>query len=97
MIKTTKFGRRTQSVLIGTEPMMDKANVGDPLYRCMIGGHQSTPHIKAMSMVVDDLRSGHRSTKITSSAHISKLGEERQKRRSPAPILKDHTNPEADQ
>jgi hypothetical protein len=81
MIKTTQFERKTQSVPTSTKPVKDKVNVGDPPHRCMIGVHQSTPHIKVMPMVVADLRSGHRSTKITSSARI----------------LKDQTNPEADQ
>jgi hypothetical protein len=98
MIKITQFGGRMQSVTIGTEPVMDKANAGDPLYRCMIGGHRSTPHTLATLMVMADLRSGHWSIEITSPVRIPKheRERERQKRRSPAPISKDHTNPGAD-
>jgi hypothetical protein len=59
MIEITQFGRRTQSVPIDTEPVTDKANAGDPPYRCMIGGHKSTPHTPATIMVVADLRSSH--------------------------------------
>jgi hypothetical protein len=66
MIKTTQFERRMQSVPTGTEPVKDKVNAG------IIGVHQSTPQIKAMPMVVADLRSSHRSTKITSLVRISK-------------------------
>jgi hypothetical protein len=67
-----------QSVPIGTEPIMDQANAGDPSYRCMIGGHRSTPHTPGMLRVVADLRSGHRSIEVTPPVHISK--HERDKR-----------------
>jgi hypothetical protein len=74
MIEITQFERKTQSVLTGTEPVKRGVNAGDPPHRYMIGIYQSTPHIKAMLIVVADLRSGHRSSKITSLAHISKHG-----------------------
>jgi hypothetical protein len=67
-----------QSVPIGTEPVMDKVNAGDPPYQCMIGGHRPTPHTPATLRVVANLRSGHRSIEITPPAHISK--HERDKR-----------------
>jgi hypothetical protein len=72
MIKTTQFERRTQPVPTGTESVKDKVNDGDSPHRCIIGVHQSTPHVEAMLRVVADLRSGHQSTKITSPACISK-------------------------
>jgi hypothetical protein len=72
MIKTTQFGRRIQSVPIGTEPVMDQANAGDPSYRCMIGGHRPNPHTPAILRVVDDLRSGHKSIEVTPLVRISK-------------------------
>jgi hypothetical protein len=72
MIKITQFGRRMQSVPIGTEPVMDQANAGNPPYRCMIGGHRPTPHTPATLRVVADLRSGHRSIEVSPPAHISK-------------------------
>jgi hypothetical protein len=52
-----------QSVPIGTEPVMDQANAGDPSYRCMIGGHGPTLHTPAMLRVVADLRSDTRALK----------------------------------
>jgi hypothetical protein len=95
MIKIIQFGRRTQSVPIGTESMIDKANASDPPYRCTIGGRRSTPHTPTTLMMVGDLRSGHRSIEITFSNAYPKA-QERQKRRSSSPISKDHTNSGAD-
>jgi hypothetical protein len=72
MIKTTQFGRRMQSIPIGTEPVMDQANADDPPYRCMIGGHKPTPHTPATLLVVVNLRSCHHSIEVTPPMHISK-------------------------
>jgi hypothetical protein len=74
MIGITQFKRRAQSVPTGTEPVKGGVNAGDPPHQCMIRIYQSTSHVKAMPMVVADLRSGHQSNKITSLAHISKHG-----------------------
>jgi hypothetical protein len=73
VIKTTQFGRRMQSIPIGTEPVMDQANADNPPYRCMIGGHKLTHHTPTTPRVV-----GHRSIEVTPPAHISK--HERDKR-----------------
>jgi hypothetical protein len=91
MIKTTQFERRIQPVPTDTEPVKDKVNAGDSPHRCIIGVHQSTPHVEAMLRVVADLRSGHQSAKITSPACISKHG----RRETEENCL--YTNPEADQ
>jgi hypothetical protein len=98
MIGITQFERRMRSVPTGAEPVKGRVNAGDPPRQYMIEIYQLTPRIKAMPVVVVDLRSGHRSNEITSLAHILKHGRrKRQKRTVPALILRDHTNPEADQ
>jgi hypothetical protein len=80
VIEITQFEKGMQLVPIGTEPVKRRVNAGDPPYRSMIGIYQSTPHIKATLQAVADLRSGCRSTKIASTARISKREREETER-----------------
>jgi hypothetical protein len=87
MVKITQFERIVRSVPTGTGLLKGKVNIGDSPYRCMIWAHQSAPHLKAMLMVVTDLRSGHRNTKITCLAYISKHGRRETKGNCPCTNL----------
>jgi hypothetical protein len=56
----------------GISQLMGHGGADNPPHWCMIGMHSHTLHTKATPPMVADLRSGHRSIRITSPVRISK-------------------------